>query len=105
MTVIFESRTMIGAPIDTVFDLSLDIGAHLESQAKSRERAIAGVTSGPIGLGEHVTWRAVHFGVPFTMTSRITEVDRPSRFVDERSEDRFGGSGTSTYSRSMTRTR
>jgi ligand-binding SRPBCC domain-containing protein len=66
-----------------VFDLSLDVDAHLESQAKAGERAVAGVTSGTIGLGEHVTWRAVHFGVPFKMTSRITEMDRPHRFVDE----------------------
>jgi ligand-binding SRPBCC domain-containing protein len=25
----------------------------------------------------------VHFGLPFTMTSRITELERPVRFVDE----------------------
>jgi ligand-binding SRPBCC domain-containing protein len=36
-----------------------------------------------IGLGQTVTWRAKHFGVWFTMTSRIAELDRPRRFVDE----------------------
>ncbi|WP_308798832.1 SRPBCC family protein [Agromyces silvae] len=60
-----------------------DIDAHVASMARSRERAIGGVTTGRIGLGEEVTWRAWHFGVPFRMTSRITELDPPFRFVDE----------------------
>lgn len=83
MTVDFEYVTTIVAPIEVVFDLSLDIDAHLASMADSGERAIAGTTSGLIGLGETVTWRARHFGIPFTMTSKITEWDRPHRFVDE----------------------
>ena len=78
----FERRTVINAPVGVVFDLSLDIDTHLQSQARSRERAIAGVTSGRIGLGEQVTWRATHFGIPFTITSKVTELDRPNRFVD-----------------------
>ena len=83
MTVSFESRTVIDAPAERVFDLSLDIDAHVQSQDRSRERAVDGVTSGTIGLGEQVTWRAVHFGIPFKMTSKVTELDRPNRFVDE----------------------
>jgi ligand-binding SRPBCC domain-containing protein len=69
-------------PRDVVFDLSLDVDAHSASLADSNERAIGGVTTGQIGLGEDVTWRAIHFGLPFTMTSRVTDLDRPSRFVD-----------------------
>lgn len=83
MTVEFEHVTTIAAPIEVVFDLSLDIDAHLASMADSGERAIAGTTSGLIGLGETVTWRARHFGIPFTMTSKVTEWERPHRFVDE----------------------
>lgn len=49
----------------------------------SSERAIGGVTAGSIGLGETVTWRARHFGIWFTMTSQITSLERPRRFVDE----------------------
>lgn len=49
----------------------------------SRELAIAGVTSGLIGVGEEVTWRAWHFGVPIRMTSRITAMTEPVSFVDE----------------------
>lgn len=89
MTVEFEIRTTIAAPPTTVFDLSLDIDAHMASMADSKERAIGGVTSGLIGLGEEVTWRARHFGIPFTMTSRVTEFDRPNRFVDEQQRGPF----------------
>ncbi|WP_395243052.1 SRPBCC family protein [Agromyces sp. MMS24-K17] len=38
-----------------------------------------------------MTWRAWHFGVPFRMTSRITEYERPSRFVDEQVRGPFAG--------------
>ena len=51
--------------------------------ARSGERAIAGVTSGTIGLGEEVTWEARHFGIRWRLTSRITAYDRPLSFVDE----------------------
>jgi ligand-binding SRPBCC domain-containing protein len=37
-----------------------------------------------------VTWRARHFGVAFTMTSRITDLDAPVRFVDEQVSGPFG---------------
>ena len=50
---------------------------------QSREEAIDGVTSGLISLDEEVTWRARHFGVPLQMTSRITEMQKPTYFVDE----------------------
>ncbi|WP_242691626.1 SRPBCC family protein [Desertivirga arenae] len=49
----------------------------------TRERAIAGVTSGLIGLGETVTWKARHFGLLMTLTSRITACDSPLLFCDE----------------------
>lgn len=51
--------------------------------AASRERAVGGVTSGLIGDGQEMSWAAHHFGVRWHMTSRITEFDRPNRFVDE----------------------
>ena len=40
------------------------------------------MTSGIIGLGETVTWRSRHLGVTWTMTTLISEMDRPHRFVD-----------------------
>jgi hypothetical protein len=81
----------VNMPVDaaTAFDLSLSIDAHLESFEGSRERAVGGVTGGVIGLGEFVTWRARHFGITWTMTSVITEWDRPRRFVDEQRKGPF----------------
>jgi ligand-binding SRPBCC domain-containing protein len=78
-----QIQTQIAAPVEVVFDLSRSIDSHLNSMARSRERAIASVTSGLIELGEQVTWRAVHFGFRFTMTSKIVEMTPPSRFVDQ----------------------
>jgi ligand-binding SRPBCC domain-containing protein len=83
VTVELELITDLACSVEEAFDLSLDIDVHLHSMRASGERAIAGVTTGRIGLGQQVTWQATHFHVPFTMTSRITELDRPRRFVDE----------------------
>ena len=44
--------------------------------------AMAGVTSGLIGMAERVTWRARHFGVWQSLTSEITAMDRPAYFQD-----------------------
>ena len=66
-----------------LFDISLDIDAHVSSMSQSGERAVAGITSGRIGLGETVTWCARHFGIWWTMTSQITALDEPTRFVDQ----------------------
>ena len=79
----FVVTTVVDASPARVFDLSLDIDVHVGSMSASGERAVAGRTSGRIGLGEEVTWRARHFGVPWRMTSRISELERPHRFVDE----------------------
>jgi ligand-binding SRPBCC domain-containing protein len=78
--------TDIAAPVDVCFDLSRSIDLHVESMVASQERAVAGVTSGLIGAGERVTWEARHLGRHWRVTSRITEYDRPRRFVDEMEE-------------------
>ena len=44
--------------------------------------AIRGVTSGLIGMGQRVTWRAKHFGFWHSLTSEITAMDRPNYFQD-----------------------
>ncbi|MEL7975841.1 SRPBCC family protein [Isoptericola sp. F-RaC21] len=75
--------TEIPASAQACFDASLSVDAHTASMRRSGERAVAGVTSGVMGPGDTVTWRARHFGVPFRMTSRISAHDTPHRFVDE----------------------
>lgn len=79
----FRVDTIVGAPVEVCFDLSRSIDLHLESMISSKERAVAGVTSGLIGAGEEVSWEARHFGILWRMTSRITEFEPPHRFVDE----------------------
>ena len=89
MSVTFILETTSSAPVETLFGLSLDIDAHRDSMAHTGERAISGVTTGRIGLGQTVTWRARHFGIPFTMTSRISELNEPLFFVDEQVKGPF----------------
>jgi ligand-binding SRPBCC domain-containing protein len=89
MTSSFEIVTRAAVPAEALFDASRDIGAHVASMHGTGERAIDGVTRGLIGLNETVTWRAWHFGIPFRMTSRITELERPHRFVDEQTTGPF----------------
>lgn len=76
-------RLFIKAPIYICFDLARSIDLHKISTGNTQEEAIAGTTSGLIGLNETVTWRATHFGVRQKLTSRITEMQPPSYFVDE----------------------
>jgi ligand-binding SRPBCC domain-containing protein len=78
-----EIETFVHAPIQTCFDLSRSIDVHMQSTSQTKEKAIAGVTSGLIGLNEIVTWEAIHFGVKMRLTSKITEFNFPSYFVDE----------------------
>jgi ligand-binding SRPBCC domain-containing protein len=79
---VIELTTFILAPADRVFDLARSVDLHLASTADSGERAVAGVTSGLLGPGEQVTWRAKHFGFWQHLTSRITAYDRPRHFRD-----------------------
>jgi ligand-binding SRPBCC domain-containing protein len=89
MAVYFECTTRTSTPQSALFDRARSIDAHKHSMAQTREEAVAGVTSGLISLGEEVTWRAWHFGVPLHMTSRITEMDSPDYFVDEQVKGPF----------------
>ena len=75
--------TEIRAPIERCFDLSLSVDIHMASTAKTNERAIAGVTSGLMQLGDSVTWRAKHLGIVQDLTSTISYFDRPRMFVSE----------------------
>ncbi|CAM4280062.1 SRPBCC family protein [Zobellia nedashkovskayae] len=75
--------TKIKASKKIVFNLSRSIDLHKISTEHTNETAVAGKTSGLIGLDESVTWRAKHFGVYQLLTSKITEFESPNLFVDE----------------------
>jgi ligand-binding SRPBCC domain-containing protein len=78
-----ELTTIIDAPVERCFDLARSIDLHKLSTEGTEEEAIAGVTSGLIGKDQQVTWRARHFGIIQTLSSRITEFERPYHFRDE----------------------
>ncbi|SDD14747.1 hypothetical protein SAMN02799630_02237 [Paenibacillus sp. UNCCL117] len=80
---IIRQQLYIEASPELCFDLSRSIDVHMDSMAQTGERAVGGRRSGLIECGETVTWEAVHFGIRQRLTARITEMDRPHRFVDE----------------------
>ncbi len=69
--------------MERCFDLARDVKVHCRTAAFTGERAVAGVTTGLLELGETVTFEGVHFGVRQRLTARVVELDRPRRFVDE----------------------
>jgi ligand-binding SRPBCC domain-containing protein len=82
--VTLQELTIIRAPIERCFDLARSVEVHLAGNLHSGEMAVAraGVTSGLIGIGQRVTWRARHFGVWQNLTSEITALEPPSYFQD-----------------------
>jgi ligand-binding SRPBCC domain-containing protein len=80
---VIELETYIKAEQQVVFDLSRSIDFQSEVNRSSNERAVAGRTGGLIGLNETVTWRGRHLGVVQSLTTRVTEFNRPYFFADE----------------------
>ena len=79
---VIELTIEVCAPLERAFDLSRSIELHMASTYHTGERAVAGVTSGLMALGQEVTWRARHFGLWQHLTSRITAFERPIHFRD-----------------------
>lgn len=80
---VIRLSTFIQAPAAICFDLSRSIELHLQSTAHTKERAVAGRTSGLCEAGDTITWEAIHFGIRQRFTVCITAMDRPSFFEDE----------------------
>ncbi len=81
MTII-EATTIIDAPAEVCFHLSLNINLELYAAHQYGIKAIGGVTTGTIGLGERVTWKIRQFGIYMTHTSEITRLEAPTYFQD-----------------------
>lgn len=75
-------ETFVAAPRELCFDLSRDLDVHMASSDGTQERAVAGVTSGMVELGDTVTWEARHLGVRQRLTSKIVAFERPRLFID-----------------------
>lgn len=81
--------TFVAAPAQRVFDLARSIDLHRKSMAHTGEEAIAGTTSGLIGLNETVTWKAKHLRRVRVLKSKITAMDPPLSFTDEMMDGDF----------------
>lgn len=75
-------QTEIEAPVERCFDLARSIDFHIESARATQESAVEGVTTGRIGGGQEVEWRAKHFGLWWNMRVRITAFHPPHFFQD-----------------------
>ncbi len=86
---IIKLQTLIKANRSIVFDLSRSIDLQSKFVTGSNEKAVAGRTSGLISLDETVTYRGKHLGVMQSLTSRVTEFDKPHFFADEMQKGAF----------------
>jgi ligand-binding SRPBCC domain-containing protein len=98
-----EETTRIEAPIERCFDLARSVEVHLAGNIHFGEQALAtaGATSGLLGPGDHVTWRAKHFGVWHTLTSTITEMEEPAYFNDSMVKGPFRSMSHDHYFKSL----
>jgi ligand-binding SRPBCC domain-containing protein len=78
-----EDSIEINAPIETVFDAERNISLHTTTQNQRGEKAVDGVTSGLIDLGQEVEWEANHFGLRQRLRVRITKMEKPFYFRDD----------------------
>ena len=79
---IIKHQIYIEAPIEKCFDLARNVEVHTQTTTKTNERAIAGITTGLLKLGDRVTWEATHFGIKQRLTAKITEMVIPIKFTD-----------------------
>jgi ligand-binding SRPBCC domain-containing protein len=84
-----EILTRIEAPIERCFQLALSVDLHALSTKNTQETLVGGVQSGILKLGESVTFRAKHFGIWQTLTSKVTEMHAPAYFCDEMQQGAF----------------
>ena len=75
--------TEIRAPVERAFDGCRDLDLHARTLAHTRERLVGAKTGGLAELGDVLTFEATHLGVRQRLTSRITDMERPSLFADE----------------------
>ncbi|MEK3934658.1 SRPBCC family protein [Sporosarcina sp. FSL W7-1349] len=79
---VIEHEISIDASIQVCFDLARTVEIHSGKTMLTKQKAIGGVTSGLMGLGDSVTWEVSHFGIKQKLKSRIIEMDNPCKFTD-----------------------
>ncbi|UOQ71051.1 SRPBCC family protein [Hymenobacter cellulosilyticus] len=86
---IIEVETRIQASPRLCYTLALSVDLHSISAQKTQESIVGGIRSGVLQLGDVVTFRARHFGIWQTLTSKITEAEFPVYFCDEMQQGAF----------------
>jgi ligand-binding SRPBCC domain-containing protein len=84
-----DVSTHIKAPRIICFQLALSVDLHTISTHQTGESIVGGVRTGILKLGDSVTFRARHFGVWQTLTSKVTEFAAPAYFCDKMQQGAF----------------
>lgn len=79
-------ETRIPAPRERVFDLARHVEAHVATMPEERAEGATGL----LELGDRVTFQQRQFGVPFSLTAEVSEMNPPERFADEQVSGVFG---------------
>jgi ligand-binding SRPBCC domain-containing protein len=75
--------TFIAAPIERVFDLSRNLSIYKVLMKDRKEIFSSGAASNLVSNGETITIQAKHLGKTRLMTTRVTDLQKPSSFVQE----------------------
>lgn len=75
--------TFIAAPIERVFDLSRNLSIYKALIKNRKEKLTSGASSNLVSHGETITIQAKHFGKTRLITTRVTELQKPSSFVQQ----------------------
>lgn len=82
-------ETPIKASPEVCYKLSLSLDLHKISTSKTGEHIVGGVANGIMKPGESVTWKAKHFGMWQTLTTKITVAEPYIHFTDEMTQGAF----------------
>lgn len=75
--VVIKLKTAIEAPVEGCFLLSLSVDLHTASATGTHEKAVGGITSGIMKMGDTVTWRARHFDIYQKFITKISAYHTP----------------------------
>ncbi|WP_077212490.1 SRPBCC family protein [Bacillus dakarensis] len=79
---IIKHKQFIQASVIVCFDLARNVDIHTKTTAKTKEKAVGGVTQGLLEKGDTITWEATHFGIKQRLTAKVTHMVKPTVFVD-----------------------
>ena len=78
------AEVSVAAPVRRCFDLTRSVEAHRDSSTLIGGRPVAGRVAGLSELGDETTWSARFFGVRFRVRTKITAMDAPAAYREER---------------------